>query len=95
MAAIERTDGRVAWVSDLPRWENPKKQSDPITWFGPVLVSDRLVVAGTNGKALSVSPYTGQILGQQGLSGAAAMGPVVVAGTVFIVCNDGRLLALR
>jgi outer membrane protein assembly factor BamB len=95
MAAINRDDGRVAWATTLPRWEDPDKQKDQITWFGPVLVSDRLVVAGTNSKALSVSPYTGKILGQQSLSGSASMGPVVVAGTVFIVCDDGRLIALR
>jgi outer membrane protein assembly factor BamB len=95
IAAISRDDGRVAWVTALPRWDNPEKQEDPITWFGPVLVSDRLVVAGTNGKAFSVSPYTGAILGQQKLSDAASMGPVVVAGTVLILCEDGKLLALR
>ena len=95
VAAIDRDDGRVAWVTELPRWENPEKQKDAITWFGPVLVSDRLVIAGTNDKALSISPYTGKILGQQALTGAAAMGPVAVAGTVLIECNDGRLLALR
>jgi len=95
MAAVDRDDGRVAWVTDLPLWENPEKQKDPITWFGPVLASDRLVIAGTNAIALSVSPYTGKILGQQKLSDAAAMGPVVVAGTVFIVCENAKLIALR
>jgi outer membrane protein assembly factor BamB len=95
IAAINRADGRVAWVTALPRWDNPEKQDGPITWFGPVLVSDRLVVAGTSGKAFSVSPYTGKILGQQTLSGAASMGPVAVAGTVLIICDDGKLLALR
>ena len=95
MAAIDRDDGRVAWVTDLPRWGNPEDKKDPITWFGPVLVSDRLVVAGTNQAALSVSPYTGKILGQQKLSGAAALGPVVVEGTVFIVCDNAKLIALR
>ncbi len=95
MAAVNRDDGRVAWVTDLPRWENPEKQRDSITWFGPVLVGDRLVVAGTNHQALAVSPYTGDILGQQELSGAASLGPVVADGTVFVVTDDGRLLALR
>jgi outer membrane protein assembly factor BamB len=95
IAAIDGADGRVAWVTQLPRWDNPEKQKDPITWFGPVLVSDRLVVAGTSDIALSVSPYTGKILGQQALPDAASLGPMVVAGTVFIVCDDGRLLALR
>jgi len=95
IAAVDRDDGRVAWVTDLPRWENAEKEKDPITWFGPLLVGDRLVVAGTSREALAVSPYTGEILGRQELSGAASLGPVVVDGTVFVVSDDGRLLALR
>jgi outer membrane protein assembly factor BamB len=95
LAAVNRDDGRVAWVTDLPRWENAEKEKDPITWFGPLLVGDRLVVAGTSHEALAVSPYTGEVLGRQELSGAASLGPVVVDGTVFVVSDDARLLALR
>jgi outer membrane protein assembly factor BamB len=58
-------------------------------------VGDRLVVAGTQKSALAVSPYTGEVLGQQDLSGKASLGPIAVAGTVFVVTDDGRLLALR
>jgi outer membrane protein assembly factor BamB len=95
IAAVNRDDGRVAWVTDLPRWGNPDKQRDPIFWFGPVLAGDRLVVAGTNQQALAISPYTGEVLGQQDLSGSASLGPIIVDGTVFVVTDDGRLLALR
>jgi len=95
IAAISRDDGRIAWVTQLPRWEDPSKEKDAITWFGPLLVSDRLVVAGTNKDALAVSPYTGEIIGRQPLSGRASLGPVVAGGTVFVVTDDGRLLALR
>jgi outer membrane protein assembly factor BamB len=95
MAAVNRDDGRISWVTQLPRWKNPEKEADAITWYGPVLVSDRLVVAGTNRQALAVSPYTGEILGRQELSGAASLGPIVADGTLFVVTDDGRLLALR
>jgi len=96
MAAVSTEDGRVAWVSPLPRWRDPEKQKDSISWFGPALVADRLVVASTNRDALSVSPYTGEILGRQGLSAAAApLDPSVADGTVFVVSDDGKLLALR
>jgi outer membrane protein assembly factor BamB len=95
IAAVSRDDGRVAWVTELPRYENPEKQKNAITWFGPLLVGDRLIVAGTNHQALAVSPYTGEIIGQQPLSGAASLAPVVAGGTVFVVTDDGRLLALR
>ncbi len=95
LAAINSSDGRVAWVTELPQWENPDKQKDAITWFGPLLVSDRLVVAGTGKEALAISPYTGEVLGRQPLSGKASLGPMVAGGTVFVVSDDGRLLALR
>jgi outer membrane protein assembly factor BamB len=96
LAAIDAADGRVAWVSALPRWENPKKQSNSISWWGPALLGDRLVVASTSKDALSVSPYTGEILGRQALTGAAApLEPVVADGTLLMVSDDGRLLALR
>lgn len=95
LAALNRQDGRVAWVQDLPRYEDPEKQSGALSWFGPVLVGDRLVVAGTQEQAFAISPYTGEIIGRQDLSGAASLGPVVADGTVYIVTDDASLIALR
>jgi outer membrane protein assembly factor BamB len=95
IAAVNADDGRVAWVADLPAYHNEEKQEDSIQWFGPLLAGDRLIVAGTNEAALAVSPYTGETLGRQTLSGAASLGPVLAGGTVFIISDDGRLLALR
>jgi outer membrane protein assembly factor BamB len=104
LVALSAADGRVAWVTALPRWVNPEKQSDSITWWGPALLGDRLVVASTSKDALSISPYTGEILSRQALSGPAApLEPVVADGTLLVVSDDqhmitadhGRLLALR
>jgi hypothetical protein len=97
IAAIHRVDGRVAWVTELPRRVDPDDaDSDLIAaWYGPLLVSDRLVVTGTNGMALAVSPYTGAILGQQELAGPASLAPIVAGGTIYVVTDDGKLVALR
>ncbi len=96
MAAIDTKDGSVAWVAPLPRWRDPKEHSGEISWWGPVLVSDRLVVTGTTGQAIAVSPYTGAIIGRQPLSAPAApVEPVVADGTLLVVTDDGRLLAMR
>lgn len=96
LMAINAVDGRVAWICPLPRWDDPEKRKNPFTWYGPLLVSDRLIVAGTSEEALAVSPYTGEILGRQRLSGAASpVSPAVAEGVVLIVTEDGRLLALR
>ncbi|MCL2428158.1 MAG: PQQ-binding-like beta-propeller repeat protein [Alphaproteobacteria bacterium] len=95
LAAVRRQDGRVAWVINLPRWKNPKKQQDAILWFGPVLAGNRLIAVGTDAEMLSLRPETGEVTLRQKLDGPAALGPVVAGGTVLIVTDDGRLLAFR
>ncbi len=95
LAAIGRDDGRVRWVTDLPRYDDPEKRRDRLFWTGPVLAGGRLVLAGSNETALSVSPEDGHILGQQQLRGPAAVAPIAASGTLFIVTDDGTLQAFR
>jgi len=95
LVALNRQDGAIAWITQLPQWQDEAKQTDPIRWLGPTLAGDRLIVAGSTSEALAVSPYTGKILGHQPLSGAASVPPVAADGTVYVVTDDGNLLALR
>ena len=95
LAALSRIDGSVGWVTQLQAYENMEKRKDRIHWVGPTLAADRLIVASTIKTALAVSPYTGDVLGEQKLSGAVSVAPSVAMGTVFIVTDDGKLVALR
>ena len=79
----------------LPRYEKPKKRDRPIFWSGPILVSDRLLVVGSHGEALSISPYTGRVLGRIALPGGVKISPVAAGDTVYVLTNDGDLVALR
>jgi outer membrane protein assembly factor BamB len=94
LAAIQRIDGRVAWVTQMPRFEDEEKEKDPIHWIGPVLVGDRLILGSSNRLLMAVSPYTGDILGQQKLSDAVAVTPSVAGGTVYVIADDATLVAL-
>jgi outer membrane protein assembly factor BamB len=96
VAAVHIADGRIGWITQLPRWEDPDKRKHTLSWYGPLLVGDRLIITGTSQDAVSVSPYTGEILGHMELSGAAApFAPIVADGTVLVITNDARILALR
>ena len=95
MTALNRADGVSAWVTDLPLFEDEEKQRDPVHWYGPTLAGDRLIVVGTNSQAMSVSPYTGKAIGKQSLPGAASLGAIVAAGTVYLITDNASLLALR
>ena len=95
LAAISAGDGRVRWLQELPRWDNPAKQRDPIFWSGPLMANGRLLLAGTSSVAVSINPLDGHILGTQSVSSAVSIAPVAASGTVLILCDDGTLQAFR
>jgi outer membrane protein assembly factor BamB len=95
LICLSRDDGRVYWVRGLPRFEDPENLEDPITWTGPILASDRLIVAGSNGKALAISPYDGNFLGSVDMPDGVAISPVVAQGSVFFLANDAELIVYR
>jgi len=95
LAAIRASDGRLRWVRDLPRYENEKKKQDVIFWTGPVLAGGKLILAGSNEQAVSVSPATGKVIGLVDLRGPATVPPVAAAGTLFILTEDATLQAYR
>ena len=68
---------------------------DPIIWTGPILASDRLIVAGSNQEALAISPYSGQILGVVEMPDAVTIAPIVANGSVYFLANDAKLIAYR
>ena len=95
IVCLRRTDGRIRWATPLARWLDPEKRQDIIVWMGPVLLSDRLIVVSSRGIALSISPYTGEPLGQITLPDGVAVAPVVANGAMYLLTQDAELLAFR
>ena len=95
LVCLLRHDGRIRWVTPLPRFVDPENQEGRIRWRGPVLAGDRLIVAGSHGEVLSVSPYDGKPLGFITLDDGAAVPPVVANNTLYLMTNDGELVVMR
>jgi outer membrane protein assembly factor BamB len=92
---LTRQGGRVRWVQPLPRYENPEKKKKPIRWGGPVLAGDRLIVTGSHGEVMTVSPYTGEPLGRMTVPDGILMPPVVAKDTIYFLTDDADLIAYR
>lgn len=95
LVCLRRADGRIRWVTALPAFEDPEDRKGPILWSGPILVSDRLIIAGSHGVALSISPYTGQVLGRQALPDGVRVAPIVADQTLYLLTRDAELVAMR
>lgn len=88
-------DGRVRWVTQLQRFLDQDKRRDLIKWNGPILAGDRLLVTSTHGYALSVSPYTGEVLSGVEMPSGSSTAPIVVDGTFIVLTDEGELVAYR
>lgn len=95
LVCLLRRDGRVRWITPLPKYEDPEDLEGPIHWSGPVLGGDRLLLTNSLGEAYSVSPYSGKILGRFDLPARTFQAPIIVDGTLLFVSDNAELIALR
>ncbi len=95
LIAASRINGKVKWINQLPRFQNEKKKSGPITYVGPLLAGDRLIVTGTNGVLINVDPATGSFQSQTNVGARISLAPVIANSTLYILDNDGKLHAYR
>ena len=95
LLCLSRETGSVRWVSQLRRYKDEKDQEGPIFWTGPILAGDRILIGGSNKEVLSISPYSGAIIGKIKVSGSVFIPPIVANDTIYILSDNARLLALR
>lgn len=93
--AMRKRDGRIRWVTVLDRFSDPQRKRGRIVWTGPTLVGNRLVVFGSHGQAAALSPTTGDVLDRLRLPGSVTLPPAVANQSMYVVTDEGDLVALR
>jgi outer membrane protein assembly factor BamB len=95
VAAVRRRDGRIHWTTQLEQFLDPQRRRGRVVWTGPILVGGRLLVFNSQAQAVSLSPATGQVQERLSLPGAVTLPPAIARGTIYVVTDDARLVALR
>lgn len=93
--AINKTDGTVHWVEDLPRFNNPKRTKGLITWYGPTMVGGKLLLVSDKAKMAVLDPITGALVTSTDLETTASLAPVVAQGYTFVLTDDATLTAYK
>ncbi|MDR6289763.1 MULTISPECIES: outer membrane protein assembly factor BamB family protein [Inquilinus] len=94
VVALARNTGKVRWTRELDRWTDPEDKSGPISWTGPVLAKDTLILTSSTGQGVLISPKTGEITGNFETP-ETRIAPVIANGTLYILGTDGYLTAYR
>lgn len=93
--AIHRGTGKVRWITQLRRFHNEKKRAGPITYSGPVLAGNRLILVNSEGAMFYLDPSSGAVQGQTDLGTGVNLQPVVAGSTLYILDDSGQLHAFR
>lgn len=94
LLALNKNNGKIVWNTAIPTGEDMEEKSG-VYGSGPVLASDRLIVATSNGYIFSVSPYSGEIISYISTSDGISQSPVVADGTTIFTTEDAELLAYK
>jgi len=94
-SAISKLDGSVLWITQLEQFKNAKKRKKRISWAGPVLASERLIMFSSRGEAVALNAYTGEIMSEFSVGGSVYVPPIVANETIYILTDDAKIVALK
>ena len=96
LIALARESGRVIWVQELQHLSDPDDHdSDPVFWTGPVLAGNRIWLTNSLGQLVPFDPTDGKQGDAIDLDEPVYISPVAANGIMYVVRDDGSLVALR
>jgi outer membrane protein assembly factor BamB len=95
LLCVQRASGKIRWIAKLPRYRNEEKKSNVITWRGPVLVNNRLIVANSRGELWTVSAGEGSASLMTDIKNPVSVAPIVANNMLYILDDSGRISAFR
>lgn len=94
LLALNKNNGKIVWNTAIPTGENLNEKSG-VFGSGPVLASNRLIVATSNGYIFAVSPYNGEIISYVSASDDIAQSPVIADGVAVFTTSDADITAYK
>ena len=95
LVCLSGSSGKARWIAQLPRFRNLKKRKGPITWFGPVLAGNHLVLTNSQGQVVFANPNDGSVATTVDGKAPFALGPVVANQMLYTLDQKGRITAYR
>lgn len=92
LVCILKSTGQIRWAASLPR---KRESEEVITWAGPIVVNDQLVLVSTNEQMAFINVQDGTIDKTEKLESACQLSPIAAEKTIFTLTDSGVLQAWR
>lgn len=90
---LSREQGRVRWV------KSPDAFTDDSTpapfWLGPILAGGRILITSSRGEIVALDPSNGAHIETIDMNTPISVPPIVADNTLYILADNGRLIARR
>lgn len=95
VVCLSAASGQIYWVKQLREFEKEKKKKNRISYAGPIIASNQVLVVSSRGELISLSPQTGERINSIDLGDPVYLEPISVGDKVFVLTDDARLVAIR
>jgi outer membrane protein assembly factor BamB len=95
LVSLSREQGRVRWLTQLPSFTDEEDREGRIRWAGPLLAGGQIILASSDGRLVTANPVTGEIIGFQNIEEPVNVTPIVAEGTLYVLTDEGSLIARR
>ncbi|MEL6862308.1 MAG: PQQ-binding-like beta-propeller repeat protein [Pseudomonadota bacterium] len=95
LACIKAGTGQVVWVTELEKFKNTKKQKGRVTYAGPMVANNRILIASSRGELIAFDPQTGDETDRLKLGDPVYIEPIAVQDKLIVLTDDARLIAIR
>jgi outer membrane protein assembly factor BamB len=95
LLCVQRSSGKIRWLSQLPRYRDEEDKKGVVTWRGPVLVNNRLIVANSEGQLWNVSSGEGSASLMVDLKQPISVPPIVADNMLYVLDDSGKVTAFR
>lgn len=90
LLCIDKNVGKLLWAVQLKISE----KGEEISWYGPLLTSNKLILGSSNGLVLSISPFTGKLLSKVNFSEELVANPIQIGEEIILISKEGTLFIL-
>lgn len=96
LVCIARGNGKIRWIKEMGNFTNMKKHKGrQVTWVGPVLAGNSLILGNSEGKVIFASPVDGSVMRTIKTGAPVNQSPIVANNTLYILDQKGKLTAYR
>ncbi|MDR3180144.1 MAG: PQQ-like beta-propeller repeat protein [Holosporaceae bacterium] len=92
LVCLNKDNGKLRWVSKLEQ-----NLDDVADWYSQILTNKHILMISPTGNVFFVSPYTGKVEKSMLLShgGNISVNPVIADGVMYVLMNNGELVAYK